>query len=274
MKNLTLILLCTLSFFSCHQATEQTADNRYTAKEAEYDEMPQTARVDETSEEITNAEIERKLIKNAFLQYETKDLAKTHADINDAVKKWNGYLANDEEQKYYNRYANVLEIRLPAAHFDEFLAEITKGIARFDEKSINVTDVTEQFVDLEARLKTKKELEKRYLALLAKANTVTEILEIEREIAQLRGDIEAMEGRFKLLKNQISFSTIRVEFYVTTVEVYEEDSLGQKIATNFIRGWNGIIDFFVGLVRVWPFVIILLVLAYFIKKRFSKNKSK
>ena len=115
-------------------------------------------------------------------------------------------------------------------------------------------DVTEEFLDIQARLKTKKELEYRYLALLKQAKDVSDILEIEEKMGQLRSDIESIEGRMKYLQSQVRFSTLTVSFYET---VPNSVSFGNKFKYGFKNGWENLIWFFVGLINIWPFIIII-----------------
>ena len=128
--------------------------------------------------------------------------------------------------------------------------------------------MTEEFLDVEARLKNKKELEARYQEILKQAKNVKEILEIERELNTLRSDIESMEGRLKYLQNQVSLSSIQITYYK---ELTKRTAFGQKFAQGFRSGWTNLIWFLVGLVNIWPFLL-LLGLGIFGLKRYLRNK--
>ena len=86
--------------------------------------------------------------------------------------------SSDNENSLSGSLSCTLVIKIPAKQFDIFISDATKGIEKFDTKDIQVKDVTEEFVDIQAHLKTKRELEQPYLKLLERANKVTEILEI------------------------------------------------------------------------------------------------
>ena len=218
--------------------------------------------------EATFAEAQ-KLIKQGYLRFETDNLNATSEQILREAKKVGGYIANDSERKEYNQVAHYATIKVPAAQFDAFIAGISTGVKYFDTKDISVTDVTEQFVDLDARLKAKKQLEARYLELLKQAKNVKDMLEIEREIGTLRADIESMEGRFRVLKHQVSFATIEVEYYV--LEIESERGFGHKFGQALRGGWDNLLGFFVGLVYIWPFVLIFGALAVWIVRRIKKR---
>jgi hypothetical protein len=164
-------------------------------------------------------------------------------------------------------------IRIPSQNFDTTLKGISTGITYFDRRQITQKDVTEEFVDIEARLRAKKELENRYLALLKQAKNVKEMLDIERELSNIREEIEAREGRLKYLSNQVSMSTIHVEFYKTTVESGVTVSYGQKIKNALKSGWQGISSFFLGLLTIWPFLIIVVIII-FIVRRYIRRRNK
>ena len=120
-------------------------------------------------------------------------------------------------------------------------------------------DVTEKFLDIQARLKTKKELENRYLELLNKASSVTEIMEVEKQIGQLRQEIESKEGRLNYLKSKISLSTLTLTFYKS---VPNEVEFGNKFKTGFKNGWDNLIWFFVFITNIWPFVLMAIGLMF------------
>jgi Domain of unknown function (DUF4349) len=197
--------------------------------------------------------VERKLIKEGQVEFETDNLSSTRKNIFEAVTKYKGYVSSDQEFKSPGRKSNTVIIRVPAENFDNLLKDATLGVEKFDSKEINVKDVTEVFLDVQARLKTKKELESRYLDLLKKAKNVIEILEIEKQIGQLRSEIESIEGRLKYLQNQVSFSTLTMTFYE---DLPNQTQYGQKFKNGFINGWDNLILFFVLLINIWPFILI------------------
>jgi hypothetical protein len=197
--------------------------------------------------------IERKLIKEGTIEYKVDNMANARKQILASVAKWKGYVGNESEYNTSDRLSTTIIIRVPAANFDSLLMAATLGVAHFDRKEILVKDVTEEYVDVEARLKTKKELEQRYLSLLKKANTVSEILEIEKEMGVLRADIESIEGRLNVLKSQISFSTITITVY----EIISAPSLfGERWVRSLGEGWQNMLDFLVGITSLWPFLLI------------------
>lgn len=217
-------------------------------------------------------EVSQQIIKNASLRYETQDLEKTKQQVAATIKANNGYIQNDDSGKDYNQLYQRMTVRVPTQNFEQTLDGISQGVSYFDERTISQKDVTEEFIDLSARLKAKRALENRYLALLSKAKNVKEMLEIERELSHIREEIESKEGRLKYLKNQVSESTIYIHFYKVTADQGVTQSYGSKIINAFKSGWNGVSVFFLGLLHLWPFLILGGIALFFIKRWRNKKK--
>lgn len=264
----TAFVLSSIIVFSCGN-NNQIAMKKEAATDMAYettDMQADDSLSQRASQEKTIAE--QKLIKRGDIEFETDDIAGTRKTILQATKLSQGYVTSDREFTSGNQKSNTMLVRIPAKNFDSFLATATKEVQRFDNKSISVEDVTEEFLDVQARLKTKKELEQRYFVLLKRAKNMKEILAIEKEMAKLRGEIESVEGRLKYLQNQISFSTVTITFYKT---VSAKIGFGKKFTIGFKNGWDNFIWFFVFLTNIWPFVLIAGFLLFIIIRR-RKNK--
>ncbi|WP_026210055.1 DUF4349 domain-containing protein [Flexithrix dorotheae] len=231
-------------------------------EEYEEGEMPQN------ESEIEGEVMERKLIKEGNISFETDDLEHTKTRINVAIKKYKAYLASENSYNYDTSIRQTLTIRVPSQNFDSLLAAIAEGVGHFDQRNIQIQDVTEEFLDITARIKTKKELENRYLDLLKEAKKVTEILEIERELGKIREEIESVEGRLKYLSNQVNFSTLTVSFYQT---VSGGEGFFSQIKDGFSNGWENLGFVFIGLVNIWPFLILIILVVWGIN-RWRKSK--
>ena len=146
-------------------------------------------------------------------------------------------------------------------------------MAHFDQKEISSQDVTEEYIDVEARIKTKKVLEARYLELLKKAGKVSEMLEIEKELSTIREEIEVQEGRLRYMKNRVALSTVYLEFYKTTeIEQGATVSYGTKIGNAFKSGINTLSSFFIGILYFWPFILIFVIAYILIRRRIRKKR--
>lgn len=255
-------LMLTLLIFSCSKNRDE-APGRGNAE-------PPITRPSEPNEADT-VRVERKLIKEGQVEFETNDMGSTRDLIFESIEKNKGYASSDKENKSRGRISNTIIIRVPAANFDNLVSDATKGVQSFDRKSIEVKDVTEEFLDIQARLKTKRELESRYLELLVKAVNVTEILEIKKQAGLLRSDIESIEGRLKYLENKVSLSTLTISFYQP---LSNEIQFANKLKQGVKSGWENLIWSFVFLTHIWPFLLIFFGLIFGLRMWLKKRTAK
>ena len=215
-----------------------------------------------------------KIIKNAQLRFESPNLNKSFQNVQKAAQDYKAIIQSDESGKNdYSVYRN-LTVRIPNQNFDAFLESISKGVSHFDRKEISQQDITEEFIDIQSRMNTKKKLEQRYLQLLSKANKVSEILEIEKQLAEIREEIEAKEGQLKYMQNKVSMSTIQIEMYTQNAsESGATVSYGSKIWNAVKEGFNGLSNFMLGVISIWPFILIFVGIFLLVKKKFFKKKA-
>ncbi len=114
-----------------------------------------------------------------------------------------GFLAVRDDQ--------AVTIRVPAAVFEEAVKRV-EAVGDMLHRNVAAEDVTEEFRDLEVRLKSARSVQARLTELLAKATKVEDSLAIERELDRVTGEIERIEGRMKFFRDQAAFSTITVRF--------------------------------------------------------------
>ncbi|MFY7671563.1 DUF4349 domain-containing protein [Tenacibaculum sp. MEBiC06402] len=268
MKNIIYIFTFGLLLISCHSESNNLKD--IVEELPSYEVEDAGFKYTQTNKDKVEI-VQRKLIKRGNVSFEVDDLVLTTTNIKTSVKKFNGYIAEEKSEKGYYSNDVTITVRIPNTNFDAFLGEISQGVKEFDEKNISVSDVTEEFLDVSARIKTKKELENRYLQLLAKAKNVKEILEVEKELEQVRSDIERAEGRLKYLENNVTFSTLRIKFYKKIEQKIEEDSFWGKIIKAFTNGFDGLQSLFLFLITIWPLLIIAVVIYIFVRKKLKNN---
>jgi hypothetical protein len=180
----------------------------------------QTARTESVS--LSNAQdasiaSERKIIRNADLSVETNAPAEGQRRITSLAESRGGFVVNSETKQTDNEGAQAqldttitLVVRVPSTQFGAMLDDVRKIGSRVRQEKITGQDVTEEYVDLEARIKTKKALEVQFLEIMKRAGRVTDALEVQTQLGEVRTDIERLEGRRRLLENQSSLSTITV----------------------------------------------------------------
>jgi hypothetical protein len=217
-----------------------------------------------------SVQMDRKLIKNAKLSFKVSDLTETKKQIDKLVKEINGYPSNETQSNFDEQLQSTISIRVPASKFDDFITNVLKLAIKVDSKNITTEDVTEEFIDTEARIKTKKELETRYREILKQAKTVEEILSIESNLSNVRTEIESAEGKLNYLKSQVSMSTVNITYYQI---IGTDFGFVSKLVLSFKAGWENLLVFLIGMISVWPFVLIIGVGGFWFWRKRSKSKT-
>ncbi len=163
--------------------------------------------------EAAAATVDRQIIRNADLTVKTEDADAARQKIVKMTEDVGGFLADSTMRvgEAGQRYVDI-KVRVPATHFDEVLSAI-RELGKVGHESIDTQDVTEEFLDLEARLRTLRQAEERLLAMQKRSGKLADLLQIERELATRREQIEKSQGRLRYLKDRVSFSTIQVSLY-------------------------------------------------------------
>lgn len=215
--------------------------------------------------------IERKLIRRGEVRFETTNVMETKQHIIDLVTQSNGYISSDNVYDYSDRIQYHLSIRVPADQFDLLLSKIEGNAGDLESKNIYVQDVTEEFIDVQARIDIKKQLEARYKELLKDAKQVGDILNLEKEMGNLRSEIESHERRMKYLKDNVAMSSLEVSFY-------QKSSFGNsffsKVGDAIYKGWDSFLWFLVALAGLWPFVIISVGVVITLRRYRRRKKNK
>ena len=150
------------------------------------------------------AETERLYVLTASQTVEVKEIASAMKQVDSVIQKSGGYVQSqsvrEEEQAY-------LVLRVPAPQLRPVL-DAMAALGSEESRSVASQDVTEQYIDTEARLKNAIALRDRLKALLGQAKGVKDILEIEKELTRVQSDIDSMEGRLKKLKGQVDLAQI------------------------------------------------------------------
>lgn len=272
MRTLIAYLSLCLCLIACKEKTEESVDKIMMAEvasaEASYDAPPpmEAAPLPEPPAQ------QPKIIKTGNLRFETEDLNESFEQVKKALVKHKGSIQNDDSGKNSESVYRNITIRVPSASFDRFIADISQGVKHFDRKEISSQDVTEEYIDVEARLNAKKVLEKRYFELLNKATKISEMLEIEKQLSEIREEIEAKEGRLKYLQSRVSMSTVNLEMYTNNAaESGATVSYFGKMWNALKDGFNNIASFFLGLLHIWPFILIFVIGFVFLRRRFRRK---
>ena len=157
---------------------------------------------------------QRKIIKDAELSLTVASAANAQRDAAKIAERHGGHVRTSEaigdEDSRQPRVRVVFEVK--SENLDRALEELRAMGQRRGSDKITSEDVTEEWIDLDARLKTQKELESRYLEILKTATTVPDVLATQKQLSEVRGEIEKMQGKKRFLESQVALSTITVSF--------------------------------------------------------------
>ena len=236
---------------------------------------------DEQSEVIpTN----RKIIHRAELQLNVKNLENTQLTIEKKVSEYGGYIVESNVHRESEESISArLTVRIPEKHFQKFLTDAEGEAAEILNRNVTGEDVTEQYIDLESRVKSKRTVEERLLEFMGKAEKTEDLLKISSDLSNVQEEIELIVGKMKYLENQTSFSTIEIAMYENRVivpgldsknlDTWEKTKKQLATSTNFIfAAGSGLIVFFIGNLPVLVFLLLVGIGIYFGIKRMKKPK--
>ena len=151
---------------------------------------------------------DRSLILTANLSFRAQDPWGTADKVRAIASGLGGDLLALSQTGSGDQRSALVTIRVPSSRFDEALSQLKQLDGEVVTSSVDAKDVTDQFVDLNARLTALKAQEQQYLTLLARASTVDEILKVQNALVSTRTQIEQIQGQVNSLKTRIDYSTI------------------------------------------------------------------
>jgi hypothetical protein len=223
-------------------------------------------------EALNDQQVEKKIIKEGDINFQTTDINNTRKAIYDQIKRLNGYVSNESEadngESDHKTY--TISTHIPTKNFDLFVNNVSEHAVKIDSKNISTTDVTTQFIDINTRLVNKKKLEERYLDLLKQGNKIADLLAIENKLSEIRTDIESTQGQLNYLNKQVAYSSLSISFYTKNIAKENGENFGYKITKALGSGWQTMIVWFFGIVSLWPLWIFIIILVYSFRKRRAK----
>jgi len=226
--------------------------------------------------------IERKVIMTARLEITTTDLPSIEQKVLQVVSDYGGHV---QRSFFNNREGNQyweFTLRIPTDSFDNSILDIS-ALGTVMSSSTNGQDVTEEYLDLDARLRVLQQEEARLLELLSKAANIDDYLKVESHLSRVRIEIEQATGRLKYLNNRIDLATIELSIKPTQGTVEPElkgfAGLARQIKVAFRQGINGVVALISGMLvfiaTLLPFAVVivpLLGLVIVLLRRLRNNR--
>lgn len=217
----------------------------------------------------------QKVIQSASLSLHVGDVRKTAKEVETLVKGWGGFVENSSVDRYGDSYSAWVTIRIPNDKLSEAILSLKDLSDYVISEYKNAEDVTETYVDLEARLKNFKVQEEQYVAIMDKADTVEDILKVTTALANVRGEIDSLESRLQYYDNRVDYSSITLtleedERVSNVVETWAPLSTVRSAFAAWVTFLQALVDDLIyALIYVWP--LLILGLAVWILKRKKRS---
>lgn len=282
MVTISLFVILTACSSSDEELAKMSTEDRASDSaefETKEEQSVDAEREQESVAEETAAPSTRMIIHQARISTNVKDLKKAQHNMEQRVKDYGGYIVESNVYLESDETSSgKMIVRIPEKHFETFLSEAELEASKVLEKNVTGQDVTEQYVDLSSRVKSKRAVEERLLAFMKDAEKTEDLLKISSDLAKVQEEIEILAGKIKYLENQTSFSTIELTMFENRViipEIENKDlNTWEKTKKQLITSTNallsigsGIIVFIVGNLPVLILVTIIAVAVFWIIKK-------
>lgn len=221
--------------------------------------------------------IVRKEIKTGSLSLVVDDVPLSVEKITGFAKTQEGYVVSTHMSKGSRFPTASVSLRIPAEKFDASMSELKK-FGELEGVQVQGQDVTEEYVDLEARLKNFRVTETQFAEIMKKAQKIEDILAVQAELSEVRGEIESLEGRKKYLDQNVAYSVISVNLstsadqlpIVDEAEKWKPLAIFKIAVRNLLSVGQGLLNVVIWLLVFLPVWGLIGVLVYYLKKRFLK----
>lgn len=208
-----------------------------------------------------NPDWDSKIIKTASMKLEIKDFKKYNDFVHSSVKSHGAYVAQEEQVLTDEMTETAITIKVPVAQFENMMNSLPGDDGKVMEKRINTDDVTGEVFDTRSRLEAKKQVRSKYLEFLKQTKNMEEVINVQNEINGIQEQIESAAGRVTFLSHQAAYSTINLTFY-QPMEGFQptdkEPTFLTRLTAAFKNGMGWVGDLLVGLIAVWPLILILI----------------
>lgn len=174
---------------------------------------------------------DRKIVRTATIDLRVEDLQGSVVAVQAIATRAGGFVSesrvfvapdSDEDDVRSSQSATVV-IRVPAETFEDTMSKLRDAADEVESETISATEVTEEFTDLESRLRNLEATELQYLALLERAESIEDVLAVQARLDDVRLEIEQVQGRLNVLADLTDLATITVNLTPTGAPAGDED---------------------------------------------------
>ncbi|HEY0072008.1 MAG TPA: DUF4349 domain-containing protein [Chloroflexia bacterium] len=162
---------------------------------------------------------DRMIIRTATLQLRVKDVAASMDEIRSVIGGHAGYVTGSESRQEGDYTVGTMTVQVPAAQFDGAISQLRGLGIKVLNENVTSSDVTEEFTDLNSQLRNLHATETRLLDLMQRAEQISDIMALDRELRGIQGEIERIQGRLNFLGKRAEMSTITISLYPEAVAV-------------------------------------------------------
>ncbi|MFF2482876.1 DUF4349 domain-containing protein [Paenibacillus sp. NPDC058071] len=222
----------------------------------------------------------QKLIYKASLTMEVGDYDKAVTELRNAIHQSGGYILQFQDEQYKYEKGSTYTIKVPSGNFTSFIDRLDGMEHKRFERQIGATDVTEEYVDLESRLKAKLVVEERLLGFMDQAQKADDLVKFSQQLSTVQEEIERIKGRIRYLDRGVAFSTVELRLYQTSEHAYDaKPTLGKRMSKTLsasvdtmVNVLQGLMIFIAGALPVVVFLAILASPVIWLVRRNSKSK--
>ncbi len=297
MKKL-LLCFCFLTLIHCRKNESQSFDAANLVDVVEEDKMmsakPQNAEIPpppppreeeplhavadnsdaDQNHPVNTQTVSKKIIKNGDMKIQVGDVQKTREQINTILKSNKAYLQKEEFRNTDVDENLDLTIRVPHQNFDALINSFSNGIGSVLSKNISSDDVTEEYTDVSIKLANKKIYLEKYREMLKSAKTTKDMLEIQENIRALEDEIDISEGRLRFIDDRVNYSILNLSLYKEKVRSSATSRIGfgSRFGDSLTEGWNSFVEFFLGIISLWPFFLLVPVMVFLWREWRNRRK--
>lgn len=224
----------------------------------------------------------RRIIRVADVGLETDSPDDAQKKITALADATGGFVVSSDTQRYKGEdgsesVSTTIVFRVPSTAFESTLEKLRAIGTRVASEKVTGQDVTEEYLDLEARLRTQRAIEEQYLSILKEAKTINDTLAVQQKLGEVRGEIERAEGRRRYLENQTSLSTLTVHL---SKHIEAVDAEGPGFGRSVKRAAHDSVDVAVGIVNgiirtigvLLPIFLLLVLPVYLVIRFFVRRR--